>query len=184
MYAARDGKPLITLGDKEDVGRGVSADIDPRSAGTENWGGIGGLRDCKGKTIFANAPRSFNFTIYWDADAQSELLDKNYIDKWNWAAGKCERLLQDTLCRSNNGTKAVPCFSGDILGDWREEVIWRTRDSKELRIYTTPIPATFRLNTLLSDRQYRLSLVWQNVAYNQPPHLSFDLQSRVFPVGK
>jgi len=184
MYAARDGKPLITLGDKEDVGRGVSADIDPRYAGAENWGGIGGLRDCKGKTISQTSPRSMNFTIYWDADAQSELLDKNYIDKWNWAAGKCERLLQDTLCSSNNGTKAVPCFSGDILGDWREEVIWRTRDSKELRIYTTPIPATFRLNTLLSDRQYRLSLVWQNVAYNQPPHLSFDLQSRVFPAGR
>ncbi len=184
MYAARDGKPLFALGDKEDVGRGVSADVDPRNPGAENWGGRGGLRDCAGKTISQKAPCSMNFTIYWDADAQSELLDKNHIDKWNWKEERCERLLQDTLCSSNNGTKAVPCFSGDILGDWREEVIWRTRDSRELRIYTTTFPASFRLKTLLSDHQYRLSLVWQNVAYNQPPHLSFDLQSRMFPVRK
>jgi hypothetical protein len=27
-------------------------------------------------------------------------------------------------------------------GDWREEVIWRTSDNRELRIYTTTIPAT------------------------------------------
>jgi rhamnogalacturonan endolyase len=74
---------------------------------------------------------------------------------------------------SNNGTKATPALSGDILGDWREEVILRSADSKELRIYTTTIPTKHRFYTFLQDPQYRLSLVWQNVAYNQPPHTSF-----------
>ena len=74
---------------------------------------------------------------------------------------------------SNNGTKATPAFSGDILGDWREEFILRSADDKELRIYTTVIPTNKRFYTFLQDPQYRLSLVWQNVAYNQPPHTSF-----------
>jgi rhamnogalacturonan endolyase len=76
-------------------------------------------------------------------------------------------------CASNNGTKATPALSADILGDWREEVIWRTTDNKELRIYTTIIPTKHRLYTLMHDPQYRLSVAWQNVAYNQPPHTSF-----------
>ena len=73
----------------------------------------------------------------------------------------------------NNGTKGNPCLSGDILGDWREEVIWPSEDQTELRIYSTTIPAVDRRATWMNDRQYRLAIAWQNVAYNQPPHPSF-----------
>jgi rhamnogalacturonan endolyase len=41
-------------------------------------------------------------------------------------------------CVSHNGSKSTPVLSADILGDWREEVIERTADDKELRICTTP----------------------------------------------
>ena len=85
------------------------------------------------------------------------------------------RLLNATGCSSNNSTKATPCLSADMLGDWREEVIWRTSDNKFLRIYTTTTPATDRIYTLMHDPQYRLSIAWQNVAYNQPPHTGFFL---------
>jgi rhamnogalacturonan endolyase len=60
-----------------------------------------------------------------------------------------------------------------LFGDWREEVIWRTTDNKELRIYTTTIPSTHRFYTLMQDPQYRLSIAWQNTSYNQPPHTGF-----------
>ncbi len=76
-------------------------------------------------------------------------------------------------CASNNGTKANPALSADILGDWREEVIWRSADNKELRIFTTTIPTKHRLFTFMQDPVYRLSIAWQNVGYNQPPHTSF-----------
>jgi rhamnogalacturonan endolyase len=76
---------------------------------------------------------------------------------------------------SNNGTKATPALSADLFGDWREEVIWRSADNSELRIYTTIIPTQYRLPTLMHDRQYRLAIAWQNVAYNQPPHPGFYL---------
>jgi rhamnogalacturonan endolyase len=61
------------------------------------------------------------------------------------------------------------------LGDWREEVIWRTRDNRSLRIYTTTDVTSHRIPTLMHDSQYRTAIAWQNVAYNQPPHPSFYL---------
>jgi len=74
---------------------------------------------------------------------------------------------------ANNGTKATPALSGDLFGDWREEVVWRTADSSALRIYSTPTVTDRRIYTLLDDPQYRVAIAWQNTGYNQPPHPSF-----------
>ena len=57
----------------------------------------------------------------------------------------------------------------------REEIVERTSDNTALRIFTTTIPTEIRLFTLMHDPQYRDAIAWQNVAYNQPPHLSFLL---------
>ena len=84
-------------------------------------------------------------------------------------------------CMSNNGTKATPALSADLFGDWREEVIFRTTDNKELRIFTTTIPTKYRFYTFMHDSQYRLSIAWQNVAYNQPPHTSFYIGEEMKP---
>jgi hypothetical protein len=54
-------------------------------------------------------------------------------------------------------------------------VILRTNDSTELRIFTTTIPTEHRLYTLMHDPVYRLSVAWQNSAYNQPTHTGFYL---------
>jgi len=175
MYGARTGQVIFGVGLGVVVGRGVAADIDPRHPGFENWGGPGGLRDCTGKTISDVTPSSTNFVIWWDADLTRELLDRNHIDKWDWMSNTTNRLLTAEGCSANNGSKAVPCLTADILGDWREEAIWRATDSTALRIYTTTIPAANRMTTLMHDPQYRLSIAWQNVGYNQPPHLSFAL---------
>ncbi len=160
----------------QDAGRGVAANIDPRYDGAECWCNIGGLRrGDTGEIISPNKPNSCNFTIYWDADPLAELLDHVSISKWNWKIENTDLLLKAEGVVSNNGTKGNPCLSGDILGDWREEVIWASKDQTELRIYSTTIPATNRRITLMNDRQYRLAIAWQNVAYNQPPHPSYPL---------
>jgi rhamnogalacturonan endolyase len=184
MFDARTGEILFSIGMGVDVGRGVSADIDPTHLGAENWGGPGGLRDVHGNTISERAPSSTNFVVWWDGDLTRELLDKNRIDKWNWALQKTDNLLIAEGCVANNWTKATPCLSADIFGDWREEVIWRTTDNSELRIYTTVIPTQYRFYTLMHDPQYRLSIVWQNVAYNQPPHTGFFLGEGMKPAPK
>lgn len=72
-------------------------------------------------------------------------------------------------------------FCADILGDWREEVMWRTNDNRELRIYSTPLPTEHRLHTLMPDPQYRLSVAWQNVGYNQPTQPGFYLGDGMKP---
>ena len=90
-------------------------------------------------------------------------------------------LLKDEECSSINGTKATPNLSADLFGDWREEVIWKTGDNRELRIYTTTIPSKYRFYTFMHDPIYRLGVSWQNVAYNQPPHTSFYIGNGMSP---
>ncbi|MGV3587841.1 MAG: rhamnogalacturonan lyase [Adhaeribacter sp.] len=172
LYDARTGEILWRGHEGKDVGRGVAADIYEANPGAEMWfSGSEGLLNLKGEKIGENPP-STNFVIWWDGDLTRELLDGNHIDKYQ--AG---RLFTAEGCTSNNGTKATPVLSADILGDWREEVIFRTTNNQELRIFTTTIPTEHRLPTLMHDPQYRLAIAWQNVAYNQPPHPSFYLGS-------
>ena len=82
---------------------------------------------------------------------------------------------------SNNGSKGNAVLQVDLFGDWREEVMWRTADNQQLRIYSTPIPTEHKLFTLMHDPIYRLGIAWQNVGYNQPPHTSFYLGTGMNP---
>ncbi len=176
MRDARTGAVIWgASGQGADVGRGVAFDIDPRYRGYEGWSARGGLYSAKGELITSSRPSQMNFGVWWDADPLREILDGTTISKWDWNTSRATTILDATGCSSNNSTKATPNLCADILGDWREEVIWRSSDNRELRIYTTTIPATNRLYTLMHDSQYRTAIAWQNVAYNQPPHPGFYL---------
>jgi hypothetical protein len=91
--------------------------------------------------------------IWWDSDLLREILDGVTITKWNYTNARELPLLNGAEfdCMSNNGTKANPSLCADILGDWREELICRTRDNRELRIFTTTLPAERRLVTWMHD---------------------------------
>ncbi len=184
LYDARTGTIIWGLLPGADVGRGLAADIDPRHPGAEFWTEAPtGLLDVRGQRI-SEAPVSSNFAVWWDADPLRELLDRNWIAKWDPATASLNRLLTADGAAANNGGKATPALSADILGDWREEVIWRSADNTSLRIYTTTIPAANRLFTLMHDRTYRLAIAWQNVAYNQPPHPGFFLGDGMKPPAR
>ncbi len=179
LFAAATGKILFTEAPNEDVGRGVADNIDNTRVGAQMWwSGASSLYDIKGNKI-GKVPVSTNFLIYWDADSSREILNSNYIDKYGYG-----RIFTADGAKSNNGTKATPALSADILGDWREELILRSADNTELRIYTTTIPTTIRQYTLMHDAQYRLSIAWQNVGYNQPPHTSFYMGKGMKPAPK
>lgn len=170
VFDARTGEVLFKGSMNKDVGRGVAADIDPANPGSEMWwSGSEGLFSMKGEKI-GEMPLSTNFLVWWDDDLSRELLDGNHIDKY-----KGGRIFTAQGCVSNNGSKSTPALSGDLFGDWREEVIFRTTDNQNLRIYTTTIPAKNRIYTLMHNPQYRLAIATQNVAYNQPPNTSFFL---------
>jgi rhamnogalacturonan endolyase len=178
LYAAGTGKILVSKLPGEDVGRGMAADIDPRHPGAELWVSNPelGLLTCKGERI-GPSPRSVNFGLWWDGDLLRELLNDTRVEKWDYQAGQLTKLLEgkDFGAASCNGTKATPCLSADLLGDWREEVVWRTADNTALLIFSTTISTQHRLVTLMQDRAYRLGVARENVGYNQPPHPGFFL---------
>ncbi len=176
---ARTGELLWTTYGNTDVGRACMMDIDPRYPGAEAWASNNGnIYSAYGHVIAAKPSNMFqNFGVWWDADAQRELLDGTTVSDWNVStSGRSNILTASTFgAASNNGTKSTPALSGDLLGDWREEIVWRKSDNSALLVFTTTISATDRRRTFLADPQYRVALAWQNVAYNQPPHPSFDV---------
>ncbi|MEV0569476.1 CBM35 domain-containing protein [Dactylosporangium sp. NPDC050588] len=176
MADARTGQILWSTPANGDNGRGVSGDIWSGSAGAESWSAAAdGVRNPKGTVVASRKPSSMNFLAWWDGDTTRELLDGTHIDKYGTSGDT--RLLTASGVHSNNGTKSTPSLSGDILGDWREEVIWPTSDNTALRIYSTPTQTSTRLFTLMHDPQYRCAIAWQNTAYNQPPHPSYFIGS-------
>ncbi|MEV4566831.1 rhamnogalacturonan lyase [Nonomuraea sp. NPDC049419] len=173
----RNGQILWSSPSGSDNGRGVAGDISTVRVASEFWSAAdSNLRSVTGNNA-GRKPSSINFLVWWDADPVRELLDQTRIDKYGTDGDT--RLLTASGVHSNNGTKATPSLSGDILGDWREEVIWPTSDNRALRIYSTPTPTDRRIYTLMHDPLYRVSVAWQNTAYNQPPHTSFFLGDRM-----
>ena len=246
MRDAKTGEILFRQYDKQDTGRGISADIDSSHRGFEMWcSAEKRVFDVKGNVIAETegwTPQ--NFRIYWDGDLQDELIGNGgrntkpgtwgndngdrqrnrgqfgqrgqrmrgqdrgrsdrmgrdsvrqqmqqmqwqqrrqdyYIAKWNGNGvdhvkinGK-ENLSDYGNSASCNGTKSTPCLQADLFGDWREEIIlYDASDRSHLNIFTTSIPTDYRVVTPMHDHIYRMSICWQNVSYNQPPHLSYYL---------
>ncbi len=177
------GKPGGTA-PAPDVGRGVAFDIDPRHPGNEVWSTLPGLNNARGEIISTKKPNSVNFAVWWDGDLLRELLNGNTVSKWDWLTETTHLLFTAEGCTANNSTKSNPALSADLLGDWREEVILRTTDNQELRIFSTTIATAHRLTTLMHDPQYRLAIAWQNVGYNQPPHPGFFLGEGMKPAPR
>lgn len=171
MRDAETGEILWNHSPGRDVGAGLAADIDPRHPGFEAWGGPGGLRNASGESI-GRAPRTTGYAIWWDGDLLRELISRGgRVTKWDWESE------QETPIFTASGRSAPrgPNLLGDIIGDWREEIVLASPDGNSLRVYTTTIPTEHRLYTLMQDPQYRLSITWQNVVYNKPPHTGFFL---------
>ncbi len=146
------------------------------------------------KKTFRSVSRmpAMNFRIYWDGDLQEELLANGrpphfppYIQKWNGKEAVAlplsngKQLFEMGHSVSCNWSKATPNLQADILGDWREEVIyWDESDASHLNIFTTNTPTDYRVPTLMHDHVYRMGVAWQNVGYNQPPHLGYYLPDK------
>jgi rhamnogalacturonan endolyase len=167
-----------------DTARGIAADVDPKR-GYEFWYfGDGNMYNAPTGAIVGDA-WSENFRVYWDGDIYDELLNgvggghsQPYLEK----AGEGrmlvdgKNLFEYAYSVTCNGTKTTPCLSADIFGDWREEMIFfNNEDKATLNIFSTSHETAARVPCLLYDHVYRLGIAWQNVGYNQPPHLGYYL---------
>ena len=193
MHDAMTGDLIWSVVASSDIGRGLTADIDPNYPGTESWssGGLG-TYSAQG-TRLGSSLSSVNMAIYWDGDTGRELFDGGSnpsVTKISASGTAPSRSYSSSSiftfsgASTNGGTKNNPCLQADILGDWREEMILRVSGDNELRIYTTvtatshsgngAVPAS-GIPTLMHDKSYRAAVAWQNGGYNQPPHTGFFL---------
>lgn len=186
LHDAATGKIIHKATSSGDNGRGMAAQLSADHRGSffssaadrQQRSAVTGEVTSTGKT-------STNFRIYWDGDLQEELLDGGKIDKWNgngtsrvYINGK--NPYDYNASSSCNGSKSTPNLQADILGDWREEIIlWSSNDNATLNLFTTNAATNYRVPTLMHDHTYRMGIAWQNVAYNQPPHIGYYLPDSI-----
>lgn len=180
LHDALTGEVLFGQTKPKDTGRSRAADIDPTSRGWEMWGSTNTpLQSVAGDVLCETCPSSMNMKMYWDGDLLAELADHDSsvmnIYKWDWEKKQLNTVLTAEGSASNGGTKGQACLIADIFGDWREELVVRTADNKELRIYSTTDETACRIPTLMHDITYREAVAWQNNHYNQPANTSFYL---------
>lgn len=197
MFACNETKPGTNLRDAKtgqilyrhitpsDCGRCCAANVTDAFKGAEIWGGGKGV-SATDRVDMNSFGLAENYRIYWDGDLLEEICDHtDFSTSTGVGYGKITKFISygnvmpllTADAYSCNYTKGTPCLQADLVGDWREEVIWWRKDSLALRIYTTPIPTTNRIYTLMHDHQYRQAICWQMCGYNQPPHTSFYLGS-------
>lgn len=187
-YDLRDAKTgefiqHVTAGG--DTGRGLAAHFDSSKKGSQFlYSASGAIFDCEtGKEIaptwaIGSSGAGINCRIYWDGDLYDEFFDKSIIAHWNPTGKSFDRIRFNNgnylWGKLNNSSKNNPCVLGDIMGDWREEIVtWNDTDNS-LNICATSYETSFRIPHLMDDLNYRVQVVNQNCAYNQPPHLSYD----------
>lgn len=187
-YDLRDAKTgnfihHVTAGG--DTGRGLAAHFDSSSGHSQFiYSASAAIFDCRSGAEIApswaigSSGASINCRVYWDGDLYDEFFDKSIIAHWNPTGKYFDRYRFNNgnylWGRLNNGTKNNPCILGDILGDWREEIVTWNEGDCSLNICATSYESPYRIPHLMDDLNYRAQVIAQNVCYNQPPHLSFD----------
>jgi len=181
---AATGELLIHMTGDGDTARGIAADFTPERGYEFCYFGDGNMYNAPTGAIVGGASAQ-NFRIYWDGDIYDEILnDKGgghnqpFLEKYNGGGlvvdGK--RLFEHGYTTSCNGTKTSPCLQADIFGDWREELIFfNGSDKTTINIFSTALKTEARVPCLMFDHVYRMGIAWQNVGYNQPPHLGYYL---------
>jgi autotransporter-associated beta strand protein len=157
IYDAADGTILRRhFGGIEDTARGTAADISAPHRGYEYWS-FHGIHEIKsGELISPDPQRPWpNFRIWWDGDVMSENLNREFVEKWDPSTGGVIRLLTASEDGALDSWRDAAQFYGDIIGDWREEVVFENSAHTALLIYTTPIPSETRLYTLPHNPEYR-----------------------------
>lgn len=176
---AADGSILYMMsGDVEnDMGRAMVADIDPSSPGCELWWYQSEVHSIAGDVINSTHPGHTNMAVWFDGGLNRQAFSGTRVD--NYVNGRVFSIHRFDMSYIN-GTKENPSWYGDILGDWREELIFPDETKvKDIKIFSTWIPTEHRFPWLMTDHVYQMSALNQNVGYNQPNHLGYYLGSDI-----
>ena len=184
LRTAETGDILLQYIKGSDCGRAIAANVTGRYKGAELAPSASGSFSASERREVPVTGGSQNFRIYWDGDLLEELVDHNsFTEAIGKGIGKVQKYKGSSWSDifttpgyySCNYTKGTPCLQADLFGDWREELIYRSDDETNIRIYFTTAPTEHRIYTLMHDMQYRQAIAWQMCGYNQPPHVSYFL---------
>ena len=177
LHNAKDGAVIWKkdASSNNDTGRCMVADIDPNSPGCEFWWAGSNGYSSDGKKDLGYKPTSCNMGIWFDGTLSRQLINENIIH--SPANGRTFTIYRYDES-FNNGSKSNPGWYGDMLGDWREEVILPDATKlKDLKVFTTWYPTTHKFPWLMTDHTYLMSCINENVGYNQPTNLGYYLGS-------
>jgi rhamnogalacturonan endolyase len=165
MRDAATGKIIWEVLSKADVGRAWAENVHPGYRGSICTSSATPNFDCNGKEIETKYS-AYHQPIYFGGGVQRELRNRTSVagkvlTGWYYRA--------DTIHSSKYDANLV----ADILGDWREEVIFKRNDDKAFLLFTTWIPTERKNYTLMHDPVYRMNVAVQAIGYNQPAHVGY-----------
>jgi hypothetical protein len=146
-----------------DTGRGVAEYVSASDLTGATCSSSHGNVNC-GTGAASSGNAGSDFLIYWNADEVRSTMNGTTLPG-----------VSTTGTASCNSTKSTPTFTGDLLGDWREEAVLRESSNANLRVYTTVNVTKRRIYTLMHDPTYRAQVAFENSSYNQPPHVGFHI---------
>ena len=181
LHDAKDGSVIWQRNgtSANDMGRCMVDDIDPSSPGCEFWWPYASDYSAfasNGTKALGFKPSSANMAIWYDGTLSRQLMNENIINN-DRNGGRIFTMYRYSE-RFINGTKSNPSWYGDMLGDWREEIIVPDQTLVgDLKVFSTWYPTDHRFPWLMTDHTYYMQSVNECVGYNQPTHTGFYLGS-------
>ena len=166
LYDARTGEPIKKwyLSATGDVGRGECMDIDANHKGWEMWSTMGGVYDAQGNLIEGISSPFPTEGIWWDQELDREIVqtsDSHYnVYIQDFFKGREIEIAKLSGYRYLTVYAKRAAFWGDIIGDWREELILRHVEGGVcvgITGFTTDYTtAVNNIYCLMEDPHYRL----------------------------
>lgn len=169
-----------------DVGRGECMDVDPAHKGYELWSTMDNIYNAKGEQIGTVKPYPYE-GIWWDGDLGREsvitsgsgnncpVIIGKYNKTANWNRIYSISSESKWTLAAENAVRAM--FWGDIMGDWREELILKQVVNGEecgfVGLTTNLATSVNSIYCLLQDPNYYGQIT--NRGYYQSPNTGFYL---------
>lgn len=185
MVALHDAKDGSVIWKKDadsdnDMGRCMVADYSPATPGCEFCYYKSDLFDQNGNSTGISTASDwkpgFAAAIWFDGSLSRQGLAEGGIIH-SVPNGRTFTMWRYSMSMIND-TKGNPSWFGDLVGDWREEVIVPDGTKlADIKIFSTWYPTTHKFPWLMTDHCYWMSALNQNIGYNQPTNLGYYLGS-------
>ena len=185
MVALHDAKDGSVIWKKDgasdnDMGRCMVADYSPATKGCEFCYYKSDLFDQNGNSTGISTASDwklgFAAAIWFDGSLSRQGLSEEGVVQ-SVPSGRTFTMWRYSMSTIND-TKGNPSWFGDLVGDWREEIIVPDATKyADIKIFSTWYPTTHKFPWLMTDHCYWMSALNQNIGYNQPTNLGYYLGS-------